>query len=40
MRMPAVCATCKNVTYVGCGMHVEEVLADVAQEQRCQCGNN
>ena len=40
MCMPAICGTCKKVTYSGCGMHVEEVLADVPAEQRCGCDEN
>ncbi len=38
MCVPAVCSNCKKITYSGCGMHVEEVLADVPEEQRCECG--
>ncbi len=39
MCMPAVCGTCKKITYSGCGMHVEEVLAGVPHEQRCNCAS-
>lgn len=31
------CNECHKPTYAGCGMHVEQVLADVAKDQRCQC---
>jgi hypothetical protein len=28
---------CKKPSFVGCGRHVEQVLADVAPENRCRC---
>jgi hypothetical protein len=28
---------CKKPSYAGCGRHVEEVLGDVAPEDRCRC---
>lgn len=31
------CSDCKKPTYAGCGMHVEQVLGDVAREERCTC---
>jgi hypothetical protein len=31
------CAKCKKPTYTGCGMHVEQVLADVPPAERCSC---
>ncbi len=37
MCVPAICGNCKKVTYSGCGMHVDEVLADVPEDQRCEC---
>jgi hypothetical protein len=30
------CSVCSKPTYAGCGAHVEQVLAGIAQEQRCQ----
>ena len=30
------CNECGKATYAGCGAHVEQVLAGVPQEQRCQ----
>ncbi len=33
----AVCSKCGKATYQGCGMHVEQVLADVPMPQRCTC---
>ncbi|GAA1956007.1 hypothetical protein [Kitasatospora viridis] len=29
------CRTCGKPSYAGCGMHVEQVLADVPRAQRC-----
>jgi len=31
------CARCGKPSYVGCGMHVEQVLHDVALADRCHC---
>lgn len=30
------CDTCNKITFGGCGRHVEQVLADVPKDQRCQ----
>jgi hypothetical protein len=30
------CPTCGKPTFVGCGMHVEQVLGDVPRDRRCQ----
>jgi hypothetical protein len=38
MCQRATCPTCDRPTFAGCGMHVEQVLADVPTAQRCQCG--
>jgi hypothetical protein len=37
MCSPAICRTCNKVTYSGCGMHVDQVLANVPVERRCTC---
>jgi hypothetical protein len=34
------CSSCGKPGYVGCGAHVEQVLADVPREDRCQCREN
>ncbi|MEU0505606.1 MULTISPECIES: hypothetical protein [unclassified Nocardia] len=34
-----VCRTCGKPGYTGCGEHVEEVLGDVPQAQRCACAD-
>jgi len=31
------CADCGKPTFSGCGMHVEQVLADVPRQDRCTC---
>jgi hypothetical protein len=31
------CSKCGKPTYAGCGMHIEQVLGDVAPEKRCRC---
>lgn len=35
---PALCRTCGKTTWTGCGMHADEVMAEVPPEQRCTCG--
>ena len=37
MCSPAVCRTCKKITYSGCGMHVDRIFAGVSADQRCTC---
>lgn len=37
MCSPVVCNRCKKVTWSGCGMHVDEVMANVPREQQCTC---
>ena len=37
MCSPARCGTCQKVTWQGCGMHADAVLADVEPAQRCTC---
>ncbi len=32
------CSSCGKPSFVGCGRHVEQVLGDVPQDQRCDCG--
>jgi hypothetical protein len=31
------CPHCGRPTYVGCGRHIEQVLADVPEAARCHC---
>jgi hypothetical protein len=35
--MPVLCGTCRKVTWSGCGAHVEQVMADVPEDNRCAC---
>jgi hypothetical protein len=37
MCSPATCRTCGKATYTGCGQHVEQVLRNVAKNDRCAC---
>ena len=37
MCSPALCPRCGKVTWTGCGMHVDDVMADVPQDQHCTC---
>lgn len=37
MCRQVACAKCGKPTYAGCGMHVEQVLAHVPQQERCAC---
>lgn len=34
------CRNCSKPTYAGCGKHIEQVLGDVAVEDRCSCSSN
>lgn len=31
------CSACHKPSYVGCGLHVEQVLQGVPPEKRCHC---
>jgi hypothetical protein len=31
------CRTCSKPSWAGCGLHVEQVLGDVAPADRCTC---
>lgn len=35
-----VCRTCSKLTYAGCGMHVDQVLAGVPKSNRCDCSKD
>lgn len=37
MCSPAICPTCHKTTWRGCGMHVDQVMANVKPEDRCEC---
>ncbi|WP_353510549.1 hypothetical protein [Intrasporangium sp.] len=36
MCRPANCRTCGKTTWAGCGQHVDQVMRNVPQAQRCQ----
>lgn len=31
------CSSCGKPSYSGCGRHVEQVLGDVPEKERCRC---
>ncbi|MCU1603006.1 MAG: hypothetical protein JWO22_3715 [Frankiales bacterium] len=37
MCMKVQCQSCGKTTWAGCGDHVDEVLADVPDDQVCTC---
>jgi hypothetical protein len=37
MCRAATCSRCGKPTWKGCGQHVEMVLGDVPEEERCHC---
>lgn len=37
MCSPVKCETCGKITWEGCGQHIEEALADVAEQDLCNC---
>lgn len=37
MCSPTPCSTCGKITWQGCGQHVDEVMSQVPDAQRCRC---
>lgn len=37
MCQRVMCQTCNRPGWAGCGAHVEQVLGDVPEAERCQC---
>ncbi|MFZ9481325.1 MAG: hypothetical protein ACO3AV_00405 [Ilumatobacteraceae bacterium] len=37
MCRAVTCPQCQRPSWEGCGAHVEQVLGDVPQAERCQC---
>lgn len=37
MCSPARCGKCGKITWSGCGMHVDQVMAGVPADRRCTC---
>jgi len=40
MCYKVTCGTCGKTTWGGCGMHVDSVMKDVKEEDRCKCKEN
>lgn len=36
MCSPITCSACGKITWSGCGQHVDQVMANVPKERRCQ----
>ncbi len=34
------CETCQKPSWTGCGAHVEQILGDVAVQDRCSCSED
>ena len=34
----AMCPQCHKTSYSGCGLHIEQALAGVSEQDRCSCG--
>ncbi|GAA1710609.1 hypothetical protein [Propioniferax innocua] len=37
MCRPVVCKKCNKTTWAGCGMHVDQVMANVPKDLQCTC---
>jgi hypothetical protein len=37
MCSPAACPRCHKVTWSGCGMHADAVMAQVPPDRQCTC---
>ena len=37
MCYPVQCPACQKTTWDGCGMHVDDVMANVPAEAKCEC---
>lgn len=37
MCYPVTCSSCGKVGWGGCGAHVDQVMRNVPQDQRCTC---
>jgi hypothetical protein len=37
MCRPLKCDNCGKMTWEGCGLHVEEALAGIPEDQICEC---
>lgn len=39
MCSPITCRQCGKTTWTGCGLHIDEALANVPESNRCTCKN-
>jgi len=37
MCRQVTCPNCGRPTWAGCGLHIEQALADVPKDERCHC---
>jgi len=37
MCIKVLCDECEKPTYEGCGQHIEQVLGDIPEADRCHC---
>ena len=40
MCRPVVCNKCNKTTWAGCGMHVDQVMANVPKDLQCTCSSD
>lgn len=40
MCSPVKCDACAKTTWAGCGLHIEEALAGVPNDDRCGCSRD
>lgn len=37
MCRPKICKNCEKTTWAGCGMHIDQVMKNVPEQDRCKC---
>ena len=40
MCMKVDCEKCSKPTWKGCGLHIEQALKDVPEDERCKCSRD
>ena len=40
MCYPVSCRACGKTSWDGCGQHIDEVMTNVPEAQRCTCGTD
>nr|AGC71798.1 hypothetical protein [uncultured bacterium A1Q1_fos_2116] len=38
MCSPEMCSSCGKFGWTGCGQHVKDLMAELPEEVRCDCG--